>query len=132
MSVSAANDPGSDSQRVAILGASDKPDRYAHKAFTMLREHGHRPVPVHPRLEEIEGVAVVADLGEIEGGIDTLTLYVNPGISEPLAEEIIGLRPGRVIFNPGTESDALAAMLEDAGIPSLEACTLVMLSTGQF
>ena len=121
-----------DSQRVAILGASDKPDRYAYRAFSMLREHGHTPVPVHPRLEVIEGVSVVAELGSIEDAVDTLTLYVNPGISEPMAEEIIALNPGRVIFNPGTESDVLAARLGEAGIETLEACTLVMLGTGQF
>lgn len=119
-------------RRIAILGASDRPDRYAHRAFVSLRESGHTPVPVHPRLGEIEGVPVVAGLGEIDGTIDTLTLYVNPGISEALAEEILALRPGRVIFNPGTESPKLAGMLEEAGIPTLEACTLVLLATGQF
>ncbi|MCB1229574.1 MAG: CoA-binding protein [Verrucomicrobiae bacterium] len=122
----------SNSERVAILGASDHPDRYAHKAFRMLREHGHSPIPVNPKLDQIEGVPVVAELREIEGSVDTLTLYVNPGISEPMAEEIVELKPGRVIFNPGTESATLAARLRAAGISYLEACTLVLLSTGQF
>jgi uncharacterized protein len=120
------------SERVVILGASDKPDRYAYRAFAMLREHGHVPVPVHPSLAEIDGVPVAKDLSSLAGGADTLTLYVNPAISGPLAAEIVSLRPGRVIFNPGTESPDLQARLREAGIPFEEACTLVLLGTGQF
>lgn len=125
--------PESDSpQRVCILGASSKRDRYAHRAFTMLREHGHRVIPVHPTLTSIDGVPVAKDLASVEGIIDTLTLYVSPAISEPLAAEIVSLQPGRVIFNPGTESPNLQAALNKAGIPWEEACTLVLLGTGVF
>ena len=119
-------------ERVVILGASDQPDRYALRAFHLLRELGHEAVPVHPSLAEIEGVPVVPDLPSMEGPVDTVTLYVRPAIAESLAEEIIALRPGRVLFNPGTESSLLQRRLDESGIPWVEACTLVMLSTGQF
>lgn len=119
-------------QRVVILGASDRPDRYAHRAFRLLREHGHEVVPVHPTLAEIEGVPVVKDLASVEGPVDTLTLYVNPAIGEAAAAAIVALRPGRVLFNPGTESPALRRRLDEAGIPWEEACTLVLLGTGVF
>jgi predicted CoA-binding protein len=119
-------------QRVVILGASNKPDRYAYRAFRMLREHGHKVIPVHPALIEIEGVAAVKDLGSVTGPVETLTLYVSPAISEPLTDSIVALRPGRVIFNPGTESAMLQSALDEAGIPYEEACTLVMLVTGVF
>lgn len=98
----------------------------------MLRKYGHEAVPVHPVLREIEGVPVAKDLASVEGAIDTLTLYVNPTISEGLANAIVSLRPGRVIFNPGTESATLEARLTGAEIPFEEACTLVLLQTGQF
>jgi predicted CoA-binding protein len=120
------------SERVVILGASDQPDRYAHKAFRMLREHGHGVLPVHPTLGEIEGVPVVADLRNVEVPVDTLTLYVRPSISESVADAIVAMKPGRVIFNPGTESAVLQAKLDEAGIPWEEACTLVLLGTGMF
>lgn len=120
------------SQRVVILGASDRPDRYAYRAFQNLLEHGHEVIPVHPTLPEVDGVPVLPDLDAVEGAVDTLTLYVNPKISEGLVEPIVRLAPQRVIFNPGTESDRLIEALEEAGIEALEACTLVMLSTGTF
>lgn len=119
-------------ERVVILGASDKPDRYAYRALDLLRDHGHVPVPVHPTLAEIDGIPVAKDLGSVQGEVETLTLYVNPTISEGLADEIAALRPGRVIFNPGTESSALKRRLSAEGIPFEEACTLVLLGTGQF
>ncbi|MCB1234840.1 MAG: CoA-binding protein [Verrucomicrobiae bacterium] len=124
--------PDHSRQRVAILGASDDPDRYAHRAFAMLRDAGHTPVPIHPRLAEVGGVPVFPSLAAAGPPIDTLTLYVNGAVSISLADEIVAARPGRVIFNPGAESPALAARLDEAGIPWEEACTLVLLGTGQF
>lgn len=120
------------SERVVIVGASDKPDRYAFQAFTMLREHGHEVVPVHPRLSEIEGVPVVSALSQVNGAVDTVTLYVGPVISSGLSEMLITLHPRRVILNPGTENPELESKLSAAGIHVQHACTLVLLRTGQF
>lgn len=119
-------------QRVVVLGASHKPERYANQAIRLLLEHGHSVVPVHPRLDVAEGLPVVHTLGEIDGTVDTLTLYIGPERSALVAEDIVRLRPGRVIFNPGTESATLEAQLDAAGIRHEEACTLVLLRTGQF
>ncbi|MCX6857608.1 MAG: CoA-binding protein [Verrucomicrobia bacterium] len=120
------------SQRVVLIGASDKPERYAHLAMVMLREHGHEVLLVRPRLKMIEGLPVLADLTEISGEVDVVTLYVGPAISAGLTQKLINLKPKRVIFNPGTESSELEAALNAAGIPTEEACTLVLLRTGQF
>lgn len=119
-------------QRVVVLGASHKPERYANQAIRLLLEHGHSVVPIHPRLDMAEGLPVTHTLGEIAGAVDTLTLYIGPERSALIAEDIVRLRPGRVIFNPGTESTALEAQLDAAGIRHEEACTLVLLRTGQF
>ena len=119
-------------QNVAILGASQKTERYSYKALKMLEEHDHRVYPVHPTLKEIEGHAVYANLGEINDKIDTLTVYVSPKWIKDMIPAIVALKPGRVILNPGTESEELKDELSSAGIPFQEACTLVLLRTGQF
>ncbi len=49
-----------------------------------------------------------------------------------MIDAIVGLAPGRVIFNPGSESRELEAALSDARIPHERACTLVLLRTHQF
>ena len=120
------------SERVVIVGASDKPDRYAHKAMQALTRHGHEVVLVHPRLKEIEGRPVVAHLSDVEGPVDTVTMYVSPAISTHMEEDLLAMRPKRVLFNPGSENPALQSALTAGGIVCEEACTLVLLSTGGF
>jgi predicted CoA-binding protein len=51
-------------ETVAVLGASPKPDRYAYKAFQMLRDFGHRPVPVNPAFDEILGEKCYPQIAE--------------------------------------------------------------------
>ena len=118
--------------RVAILGASSKPERYAHLAQQLLVEKGYTPLPVTPREADVLGVPAVASLNELEQPVDTVTLYVGPAHQGRLLGELLALKPRRVIFNPGTENPELAAALGDAGIETAMACTLVMLRTNQF
>jgi hypothetical protein len=119
-------------RHVVVLGASDKPLRYSNQAIRLLLEKGYRVTPVHPKLEIIEGLPVAASLREVQHPVDTLTLYVGPQRLEPLLDQVIALRPNRVIFNPGTESQELMHRIEQAGIHWLEACTLVLLRIGTF
>ena len=117
---------------VAVLGASPKPDRYANQAIRLLLQHGYRVTPIHPRFPEIEGLPVAHRLEAVPRPVDTLTLYVGPKRLQPLTPALLDLRPGRVIFNPGTESPELQQALDEADIPWMEACTLVLLKTSQF
>jgi len=119
-------------ERVAILGASDNPARYAFRAQSALTSHGHAVVPVNPQIEAVAGVPCVPTLGAIDGAIDTITVYMRPQLAEPLANDMIEARPRRVIFNPGTESPVLKRALETAGIRVQWECTLVLLATGQY
>ena len=119
-------------ETVAILGASPKPDRYAYRAFEMLREYGHRPIPINPAFTDILGEKCYPKISEVPGPIDTVTLYLGQVRSNPLIDEIIEAKPRRIIMNPGAENPALAEKAEDAGIEVVEDCTLVMLQTGQF
>lgn len=118
--------------RVAVLGASDDPERYSYKALKRLKEAGHDVFPVHPRLKTIEGIPVLGSVSEVPKPIDTLTLYVSPEISQKLAGDILSAGPGRLIFNPGAENPDLEAKARARGIRTLDACTLTLLATGQF
>jgi uncharacterized protein len=118
---------------VAVIGASSDSSRYAYKAMEMLEEYGHKPIPVHPREENVRGHKVIHNLGELTGQkIDTLTIYVNPAISDKYEKDMISVKPKRVIFNPGAENPKLAKSLLDHGIEVENACTLVLLRTGQY
>jgi predicted CoA-binding protein len=118
--------------RVAVLGASPNRERYSNRAVRELRDHGHEVVPVAPAHKEIEGLPAVAKLGDVKDPLDTITVYVGPQHIGPLVEQIVAARPRRVILNPGAEAKVLSDALAAAGIPCVEACTLVMLRTRQF
>jgi predicted CoA-binding protein len=93
---------------------------------------GHRVFPVRPGIDTILGLPCHEHLRDIKQPLHTITLYVGPDISSMLAGEIILAKPVRVIFNPGAENPELASLLQEAGIVTEEACTLVMLRTGEF
>lgn len=117
---------------VAVLGASNKPERYSHQAVVLLAQKGHAVFPVNPALAEIEGHRVFRTLADIPAPLHTITLYISPALSAGMAATLIAANPARVIFNPGTENPELEQQLAAAGIGVLRACTLVLLRTGQF
>lgn len=117
---------------VAVLGASRKTHRYSYKAIKLLGENGHRAFPVHPILQDIDGDRVYASLADIEEPIDVVSVYLSAKNSDNAAEDILNSGARRVIFNPGAENPDLAKRLTDKDIEPLEACTLVLLKTGQF
>ncbi len=110
----------SHSERVVVLGASDKQERYAYKAFKMLLENGHTVLPVSTRLTEIEGTVVYPSIKEVPAPIDTVTLYVSADVSTKLINDIVTLQPKRVIFNPGAENQKLAEALGRDGLKPLK------------
>jgi predicted CoA-binding protein len=120
-------------KRTVIIGATPNPARYAYLAAETLLEYQQEFVPVGIKRGSVFGKEIL-DLRshpEIDH-VDTITLYVNPQHQEEWYDYIFKLKPRRVIFNPGAENPELEKLLEDNGIQALEACTLVLLRTGQF
>jgi len=118
--------------RVAVIGASDKPHRYAYQAVKLLLEKGHEVYPVHPRVREIDGLKVYPSIRDAGDCFDTVTLYVGQAGSAAMADEILGCMPKRIIFNPGAENPDLEDRAKTMGVETVRGCTLVMLKTKQF
>lgn len=117
---------------IVVLGASNKPDRFSNRAIRLLMEYGYHVIPVHPKLENIEGLVVKHALSNIPHQVDTLTMYVGCERGAKLIDEIVAMKPVRVIFNPGSECEALELALYHHGIPFVHDCTLMMLEQGRF
>ena len=83
-------------------------------------------------LNSLPAIFHISDLNKINERVHTLTMYIGPDRSTVLQDQILKLKPGRVIFNPGSENPTLQKLLLAAGIPVLEACTLVLLRNGKF
>lgn len=119
------------SKDTVVIGASDNEERYAYKATVSLKQHGHKVYPVGLRSGSIEGTEIFTDKPVIQN-VDTVTLYVGPQNQDGWKDYIFSLKPKRIIFNPGTENPTFEAEVRAKGIEAVEACTLVMLSIGNY
>jgi uncharacterized protein len=114
-----------------VIGASENPERYSFKAINMLLEYDHTVYAYGIKAGNVSGIEFMTDMNLVE--VDTVTLYVGEkNQDEVLKNYIISLNPKRVIFNPGTENEEFEAELTAKGIEAEEACTLVLLQTGQY
>ena len=118
-------------KKTLILGASTNSARYSYLVANKLVRKGYDIVNVGRKVGTVAGVDI-QPAEEVFTDIDTVTLYVGPKNQAVYYDYIINTKPKRVIFNPGTENDELKALLDKAQIPHLDACTLVMLNTGQY
>jgi hypothetical protein len=114
-----------------VLGASDNPQRYSYLAIRRLRSAGHPVTAIGRKPATVGDVEIATDQRELKD-IDTVTLYLNPDNQKQYYNYILSLHPRRIIFNPGAENPELEALASANGIEPVEACTLVMLSTGQY
>lgn len=118
-------------KKTLVIGASENPDRYSNKAIHMLRGHDHEVVAIGNKEGQVEDVSFGKNKTPFEQ-VHTVTLYINPQRQPEYYDYILSLKPERIIFNPGTENPELEQMAAGKGIQTLEACTLVLLTTGQY
>jgi uncharacterized protein len=118
-------------KKTLVLGATPNTSRYAYLASNRLVRSGHSIVNVGLRSGEVAGVPIEKP-ETIHKDIDTITLYVGPHNQEGLYDYILDTHPKRIIFNPGTENSELRRMAKEKGIETEYACTLVLLSIGQY
>ena len=119
------------SRKTVVLGASENTSRYSNMAVRSLVKHGEEVVPVGLKEGEINGIKILKGNPPVEN-VDTITMYVGPRNQPAWYDYIFSLKPKRIIFNPGAENEELEKMAEEKGIEVVEACTLVMLSIGNY
>ncbi|HVI43624.1 MAG TPA: CoA-binding protein [Chitinophaga sp.] len=120
-----------DKKLTVVLGASPNPDRYSNLAVNRLTAKGHPVVAIGKKAASIGDIPVITEHPDLKQ-VDTVTLYLNPILQKEYYDYILQLHPRRIIFNPGTENDELAQLATQHDITPVEACTLVLLSTGQY
>ncbi len=119
------------SKKTLVLGASENTSRYSNIAIHRLRNNGHEVVAIGKKEGQVGDVPISVQKETIEQ-VDTVTLYLNPAHQKQYYDYILSLHPRRIIFNPGAENDEFYDIVQEKGIQPVEACTLVMLSTGQY
>ena len=120
-----------ETKKTLVLGASQNPERYSYLAINQLVAHLHPVIAIGKNKGMVNNIEIETDKKEFND-IDTVTLYLNPANQKSYYDYILSLHPKRIIFNPGAENPELYQLAEQSGINVLEACTLVLLSTGQY
>ena len=118
-------------KKTLILGASTNPERYSFIAANKLVRLGH-PIVMFGLKNGIVATELIQTSFPTDSDFDTVTMYMNDQRQKPYEEKIISLKPKRIIFNPGAENNSLMKKANEAGIETVEACTLVLLSIGQY
>lgn len=118
-------------KKTVVIGASAKTDRYSNKAVRLLQQYGYAVVANGFEDAQINTIPIQTQWQHIDK-VDTVTLYLNPQRQQAFYEYILSLQPKRIIFNPGTENATLQQLAQQQGIRTVEACTLVLLNTGQY
>lgn len=114
-----------------VIGASPNPERYSYRAVNQLKQHGHPVTAVGLREGNINGINIETNKPIVEK-VDTITLYVGKKNQPEWYDYIFQLNPKRIIFNPGAENEDLVKLANEKNIETIEACTLVMLSVGNY
>lgn len=118
-------------KKTVVIGASAKQDRYSNRAVRMLQKNNHEVLALGFENTSIENIPIETEWKNYDQ-VDTVTLYINPQRQKEYYKYILDLKPKRIIFNPGTENRELEQLAFENNIQPLEACTLVLLSTGQY
>jgi predicted CoA-binding protein len=118
-------------KKTLVLGASDNPSRYSYLAIQRLKRLGHPVVAIGRKHTLVADIPVETEKKKFDN-IHTITLYLNPAHQKEYYDYILSLNPQRIIFNPGAENDELSEMAKKKSIHVQDACTLVLLSTGQY
>jgi len=116
---------------VAVLGASENPNAYSHKAVKLLSQKGFEVFAVGKKSGKIDDILIYTNI-DYSMKIDTVTLYLSPENQIHYYDWIQSIQPKKVIFNPGTENPELQSILEKSHINYENACSLVLLNLNQF
>lgn len=119
------------SKKTLVIGASENQNRYANKAVRMLINKGFDVFALGKRTGIIDGVEIFKEQKDLKN-IDTVTLYLSLENQQEIVNYVLKLKPNRVIFNPGAENPDAEKLFNKEGIETINACTLVMLTTGQY
>jgi len=103
---------------IAMVGASNRPDRASHGVMAALQAHGYRVLPVNPAItgEHVLGEYVWENLGQIGVPIDIVDIFRRADAVGPIVEDAIAVGAGAVWMQLEIVNEAAAARAQAAGL----------------
>ncbi len=103
---------------IALVGASDRPDRPSYRVMATLQVHGYRVIPVNPQItgEHVHGEFVFRDLAQLGDPIDLVDIFRNSAAAGEAIDQAIAIGAKAVWTQLGVIDHAAAARAEAAGL----------------
>ena len=103
---------------IAMVGASDRPNRPSHGVMKILQDHGYRVIPVNPQItgEHVHGEFVWRELSQIGEPIDIVDIFRRPQAAGEAVDEAIAAGAKAVWLQLGVINEVAAAKAEAAGL----------------
>ena len=81
----------SNARTIAVVGASDRPDRPSYGVMKFLQSHGYRVLPVNPQIagQHVHGEFVWRELAEIGEPIDIVDIFRRPQAAGEAVDQAI-------------------------------------------
>lgn len=111
---------------IALVGATDKREKWGYKIFRRLRGLGYDVLPVHPTVEAVDGEKAYRSLRDLPKRPDGVNIVIPPQAAAEAARDAHALGLGRVWFQPGAESDEAIEFCDESGLSCIHhKCILV-------
>lgn len=103
---------------IALVGASDRPDRPSYGVMKRLQDHGYRVIPVNPQItgEHVHGEFVFRELGQLGDSIDVVDIFRRSDAVGAIVDEAIAIGAKAIWMQLGVVNDEAAARAEAAGL----------------
>ncbi len=103
---------------IALVGASDRPDRASYGVMRFLQEHGYRVFPVNPQItgEHVHGEFVWRELAQIGEPIDIVDIFRRSEAAGEAVDQAILVGAKAVWMQIGVVNEEAAERAEAAGL----------------
>src|SRR5262245_17182204 len=110
---------------VAIIGASNNPNKFGNKAVRAFLKDGYTVYPVNPHKTTVEGVVSFESIADVPVRPQIVSIYVPPAVLFKLLPDIAAKGCDELWLNPGSESDEALAEAKRLGLNVIQACSII-------
>ncbi len=109
-----------EAETIAVVGASNDPEKYSHEVASYLKEQGYRIIPVNPTEEEVLGERAYDTVDQIPQKIDVVDVFLPPEKTPQIAEDAVRAGAKVLWLQEGIENQEARRVAEEGGLAYVE------------